>query len=382
MNSKRMSFCVLFGFIALLFAASGAFALQIESGERFVLAKDDVIYDDLIVGGSEIVIEGRIEGDLVAFAGKISISGDVEGDVLAAGGDVVIEGDVEDDAVLLSGDAKISGDVGDNLLAACGSFKMDDGSSVGRDAFVAGGMIDVYGDVFRNLFASGGNVVIGGSVLGNVTLEADGAPRITSDAEIGGDVNYTSEKDIIIEDGASVPGNVNKNLPDAGRKKSDFERFNERLMGFLSIFIVGFILVRFLPVYTRNVCNNLKKSAFSCGLWGIVGLIVAPVVALLLMVTVIGLPLGLILVCAYIILIYVSKVYVSVFVGKFFLNMTGSRSDSLVLMLVLGLLLFELIGLVPALSGFVGLLVVVFGFGAVLVTKKQMYMNFKKKKLV
>ena len=381
MNSYRMSFCVLFGFVALLFAASGAFALQIEGGERFVLAKDDVISDDLIVAGSEIVIDGRIEGDLVAFGGKITISGDVEGDVVALGGDVVIEGDVEDDAVLASGDIKISGDVGDNLLAASGSFKMDDGSSVGRDAFIAGGMIDVYGDVFRNLFVSGGNVVIGGSVLGNVTLEADGAPRIASGAEIGGDVNYTSREDIIIEDGASVPGNVNKKLP-VEHERSDFERFNERLMGFLSIFIVGFILVRFLPVYTRNVCNNLKKSAFSCGLWGIAGLIVAPVVALLLMVTVIGLPLGLILVCAYIIVIYVSKVYVSVFVGKFFLNMAGSRSDSLVLMLVLGLLLFELIGLVPTLSGFIGLLVVVFGFGAILVTKKQMYLNFKKKKLV
>ncbi len=381
MNSWRMSFCVLFGFVALLFAASGAFALQIEGGERFVLAKDDVVSDDLIVAGSEIVIDGRIEGDLVAVGGKISISGDVEGDVLALGGDVVIEGDVEDDVVLASGDAKISGDVGDNLLAACGSFKMDDGSSVGRDAFIAGGMIDVYGDVYRNLFVSGGNVVIGGAVLGNVTLEADGAPRITSDAEIGGDINYTSEKDIIIEDGASVPGNVNKNLP-VEHERSDFERFNAKLRGFLSIFIVGFILVRMLPVCTRNVCNNLKKSAFSCGLWGIVGLIAAPVVALLLMVTIIGLPLGLILVCAYIILIYVSKVYVSVFVGKFLLNMAGSRSDSLVLMLVLGLLLFELIGFVPALSGFVGLLVVVFGFGAVLVTKKQMYMNFKKKKLV
>ena len=382
MDALRMSFCVLFGLAALFVCFPGAFAVQVESGDKFVLLEGEVVADDLIVMGGDIDIMGTIDGDLVAFGGNIVVSGDVSGDVLIAGGTVKVTGDVGDDAVLAGGEVEISSDVGDNLLAACGSFKMVDDSSVGRDAILAGSDVDVSGDVSRNLLVHGSVVEIGGSVLGDVVIDSDGAPQILAGAEIAGDVNYTCEHDIFVDEGATIVGNVNKKIPDERRQRSDLEKFNSWLSGFLSIFVVGFLLVRMLPVCTRNVCNNLKKSGLMCGLWGIVGLIVVPVVGLFLMITIVGLPLALILFCGYVIAIYVSKVYVSVFVGKFLLNMAGSRSDSLVWMLCFGLLAFELVELVPGVSGVVALLVLVFGFGAIMLTKKEMYVQFRKKKLV
>ena len=356
--------------------------MQVESGDKFVLPAGEVVADDLIVMAGEIVIEGMIDGDLVAFGGDIVVSGDVSGDVLIAGGNIKITGDVADDAVVAGGEIEISSDVGDNLLAACGSFKMTEDSSVGRDALLACGSVDIYGDVLRNLLVGGSDVVIGGSVLGDVVIDSDEAPRIASGGKIFGDVNYSCEYDIVVDDEASILGNVNKKIPDEGRQRSDFEKFNAWLSGFLSIFIVGFLLVRMLPVCTRNVCNNLKKSGLMCGLWGIAGLVIVPLIGLFLMITVIGLPLALILFCGYVLMIYVSKVYVSVFVGKFLLSMGGSRSDSLVLMLFLGLLAFELVEFVPVMSGFVSLLVLVFGFGAIMLTKREMYALFRKKKMV
>ncbi|RLG15246.1 MAG: hypothetical protein DRN71_01800 [Candidatus Nanohalarchaeota archaeon] len=382
MNAFRMSFCVLFGLAALFGCFSSAFAVHVESADKFVLAAGDVVADDLIVTGGEIVIEGTIDGDLIAFGGNIVVSGDVSGDVLIAGGTIKVTGDVADDAVLAGGDIEISSDIGDNLLAACGSFKMGEDSSVGRDAILVGSDVNVSGDVSRNLLVHGSIVEIDGSVLGNVVIDSERAPRILAGAEIVGDVNYTCEYDIVVDEGASIVGYVNKKIPDEGRQRSDLEKFNARLSGFLSIFAVGFLLVRMLPVCTRNVCNNLKKSALRCGLWGAVGLVIVPVMGLFLVITIVGLPLALMLFFGYLLMIYVSKVYVSVFVGKFILNMTGSRSDSLVWMLFFGLLAFELAGLVPGVSGFVSLLVLVFGFGAIMLTKKEMYAQFRKKKLV
>ncbi len=382
MGALRMSFCAVFGLAALFVCFAGAFAVQVESGDKFVLAAGEVVADDLVVMGGDIDIKGTVDGDLVAFGGNIVVSGDVTGDVLIAGGTIKVTGDVADDAVLAGGEIEISSDVGDNFLVACGSFEMSEDSSVGRDAIIAAGDAGVYGDVSRNLLAYGSVVEIGGSVLGDVVVESDEAPHILAGAEIKGDVNYTSVYDIVVDDGATIAGNVNKKIPDEERQRSDFEKFNTWLWGFLSIFIVGFLLVRMLPVFTRNVCNNLKKSLPACGLWGVIGLIVVPVAGLFLMITIVGLPLALIMFAGYVIAIYVSKVYVSVFVGKYLLRMADSKSDSVVLMLVLGLLAFEVIGLVPVLSGIVSFLVLVFGFGAIALTKKEMYATFRKKKLV
>ncbi len=382
MDALRMSFCVLFGFMALFVCFPCAFAVQVESAEKFVLAADEVVADDLVVMGGDIDIKGTVDGDLVAFGGNIVVSGDVTGDVLIAGGTIKVTGDVADDAVLGGGEVEIFSDVGDNLLAASGSFKMGEDSSVGRDAIIAASDVGVYGDILRNLLVHGPIVEIGGSVLGDVVIDSDGAPQILAGAEIAGDVNYTCEYDIVVDEGASIAGNVNKKIPDEGRQRSDLQKFNSWLSGFLSIFVVGFLLVRMLPACTRNVCNNLKKSGLRCGLWGILGLIVVPVVGLFLMITIVGLPLAMILFCGYVIAIYVSKAYVSVFVGKLILNMGGSKSDSLVWMLFWGLLAFEVAGLVPGISGIVSFLVLVFGFGAIMLTKKEMYVEFRKKKLV
>lgn len=381
MDIRKLSYCLMVGLFLVIFIAPAAFALQIKAGDRFVLDKGDVINDDLIVAGGDIVINGIINGDLIAAGGNIRVLGDVMGDIIIAGGDVDIRGDVGDDAILVSGNIDISGGIGDNLLGASGTFVMGDESSVGRDAFLSAGIVDIGGDVFGNLDVRGSDVVIGGSVFGNVSVESDEAPWMRSGANVGGDVNYVSENDIIIEEGASVAGTVSKTVP-VVREVSAVERFGGGLAGFLAIFIVGILLVKMLPVYAKNVSNTLKKSLFISGMWGIVGLIVAPVVAIFLMISVIGLPLGLILFTGYFIGIYIAKVYMSVFLGEYLLSMTGSQSKSLVLMLFIGLLVFEMIGLVPGVGGFVGLLVVIFGFGAILVTKKEMYVNFRKKKLI
>ncbi|MFH1127364.1 MAG: hypothetical protein ABIG84_05900 [archaeon] len=371
--------------LVMLFVAPTALALEVRGGDKFVLLKGEVIDDDLIVMASDITIDGRIKGDLIAAGGNIFVNGDVEGDVIIAGGSVDIKGRVMDDAILASGSIDITGDVSDNLMSASGSFKMGDEGSVGRDAFLATGAADVMGHIGRNLDVRASNVVIGGNIAGNVSIDTgdnQAAPRIMPTARVGGDVNYVSLNDIVIDEGSSVSGSVNKTLPPATRVKTDFQRFNDSVAGFLSIFIVGFILVRLFPIHTRTVCNTLRGSALSSGLWGIVGLIVVPFFAILLMISIIGLPLALISLVLYLVMIYVSKIYVSVFFGKYLLRMGGSKSDSLVLMLALGLLVFELVGLVPGVGGFVALLVVVFGFGAILLAGKEMYVNFRKKKLI
>jgi len=380
MNTDRRFFSALIGtfFIALILT-QGAFAFEVKGGEKYVLPEDEVINDDLLVAAGEVTIDGIVKGDVLAAGGNIEINGNVDGDIIAAGGNVKISGDTKKSAYIASGNVDISGRVTRNLLLASGTLVMTDESAVGKDALIASGNSEIYGDVAGNLLSSGSDVVIGGDVEGDVDITSDNAPRILSSARIGGDVNYTSANDIIIENNVSVQGTVTKKLPD---QRTAFEVFTDKLMGFLSILLVGIIVIRLLPETTRNVCNNMKKSLVLSGVYGIAGLVVVPILAVILMITGVGMPIGLIALAVYITAIYVAKIFASVFIGKYMLSSSGTETSTLGMMLVSGLILFEMAEFMPPLDIVFTSFSLIFAFGAMLITMREMSVNLRKKKMI
>lgn len=372
------------GLIAALFIAlilmQGAFALEVKSGEKYVLLEDEVINDDLLVAAGEVTINGAVKGDVIAAGGNIVINGDVDGDIIAAGGTIEISGDTKKSAYLASGNAEISGKVMRNLLLASGTLVMTNKSAVGKDAMIASSTSEIYGDVAGNLIASGSDVVIGGDVDGDVAITSESGPRILSSARIGGDVNYTSANDIVIENNVSVPGTITKTVPKDER--TGFQIFADKLMGFMSILLVGILVVRLFPETTRNVCNNMKKSLVLSGAYGIAGLVAVPILAVILMITGVGLPIALIALAVYITAIYLAKIFASVFIGKYMLGSSGTETKSLGMMLVSGLILFEMADFMPPVGSILAVFSLVFAFGAVLVTIREMSVNLRKKKMI
>jgi len=76
----------------LLFGVITGFSAQYKSERRVVLPANEIHEGWFFAAGSEVVIDGTVNGDLYAAAGIVEINGTVKGDVLAAGGQVVING--------------------------------------------------------------------------------------------------------------------------------------------------------------------------------------------------------------------------------------------------------------------------------------------------
>jgi hypothetical protein len=74
-----------------------ALAFDGRSGDRIVIGKDEVINEDLYLGGTEIIVDGTINGDLMAAGQTITVNGKVTGDLYAAGNSVTVNGEVGDD---------------------------------------------------------------------------------------------------------------------------------------------------------------------------------------------------------------------------------------------------------------------------------------------
>lgn len=67
-------------FIALTLAGTAS-ALDWRTGDSIVVAKSEVIQDDLYVAGNDVQIDGTVNGDLLVAARTVTINGDVRGNI-------------------------------------------------------------------------------------------------------------------------------------------------------------------------------------------------------------------------------------------------------------------------------------------------------------
>src|SRR5262245_51816871 len=79
MSHKRkfLSVFILAALLALTFVTP-ARAFDGRSGDRVVIASDEVVNDDLYVGAEEFVLDGTVNGDVVVFARTVTINGEVD----------------------------------------------------------------------------------------------------------------------------------------------------------------------------------------------------------------------------------------------------------------------------------------------------------------
>lgn len=220
--------------MALLFSGT-ALAAEVVRGDPYILPRGEVVSDDLYVNGSEVIIDGTVEGDLVVAGGYVEVNGVVMGDLLAAGGAVVIAGAIQDDVRAAGGAVILNGSVGDDFFAAAGGgwpggmnipmrtmgtgdrnipqgLQINAGATIGGDAYLAGGQGNVAGSIGRNLVAAIGNLTVGGKVAGDANLNAQSL-TVQESALVQGELSYSTSGDTVIPGG--IAGSVVKEEVDA-----------------------------------------------------------------------------------------------------------------------------------------------------------------------
>jgi len=81
--------------VGLLVISSGAFALQLQTGNIIEIAQGKVVNDNLLAAGEIIRIDGDVKGDLLAFGSEITITGNVDGNIITSGGEIVLSGNAK-----------------------------------------------------------------------------------------------------------------------------------------------------------------------------------------------------------------------------------------------------------------------------------------------
>ena len=358
--------------IAALFAwlPLEASAADLRQGSDVTVARTETVNDDIYAGAGTINIGGTVNGNVIAGGGTITVSGNITRDLIVGGGTINVTGHVGGSIIAAGGNLTLSGPVEHDIVVTGGMIDISSGATIGRDLLVAGGTATVSAPVTRRVQMSSGSLTlknhVGGDVRGRVDrLKLDGA-------QIGGNLDYTSNNAVELVNGARVAGTTTRHMPtDANSARNGFLGWLRELIG---LFALGLLMIFLLPGLSARAIDTLRALPWpSLGI-GAAILVITPLVALIIFI--IGLLiggwwLGVLLVPIWILVLAVGYVISGFLLGRLLFAQLGWGGYHDALALLGGLFVLTILGLIPILGGLVGLAAVVLGAGALALTVSQ-----------
>lgn len=323
---------------------------------------------NIYLAGRSIRLKAPAAADVVAAGGRVTVEETVRGDVLAAGGQVEIRGRVGDDVRVAGGQVRLGGPIANDAIAAGGHVWLLPDAVVGARAWFAGGSIEVDGQVAGDLRAAGGEVTIAGDIAGDAIVHAE-ILRILPGARIGGRLDYYSPVEAGIAPDATISGAVTHHRSERPPAPTPAKMaWLSRVLVLATLIVTGVVYLLIVPRLAVTAADTLGQRPWASLGLGVAILFAAPPVAVLTMVTMLGMLVGLVILLLYVLMLLFGFLTGVLFAGRVLLRLIGfGDSQSVVpsvFALIAAFLLLAVLGLVPAVGPILVLLALIFGLGA------------------
>jgi cytoskeletal protein CcmA (bactofilin family) len=361
MKKIKQVFFILILLSLVLLPAYGL-AAEERAGEQIIVGGSEVVNDDLYIAGGEVMVEGTVIGDLYVAGGTVNITGEVTGDVLVFAGTFILSGQVGDDLRIGAGDVRISGQVGDEILVGSGTMSILDNAKVNGSIMAGVGNLSISGQT-ESIRAQVGtlNVNPTAKINGNLEYWSNSEANIATDSTIIGETTFNQ-----VEEVASYYKDLN--VPG-------------KIYSLLTSILIALLFVYFLPKHSVQLANLWREKAGINFIWGLLFLIVAPIIVLLLMFLVLTIPLSIGLIMVYTILVYLATIVAIVGLGyciqKYFDDRKLKKPDWI--SVIIGALVYYLVSLVPFVGSLVVFILWMIGLGALVSYKFSWLKDLKKK---
>jgi cytoskeletal protein CcmA (bactofilin family) len=236
-------------------------------GKNALLGADEVQSEGLVAAGANVEILGDVMGRLRAFGAHVVLAGNLQGESAFCGADVLLSGKFH---------KKVKG--------------------------------------------GAANLILSGTFEDSVEVAA-AKITITPTARIKGDLIYRAA---VLEQqkGSQIMGKV---IPKRGIEKEWIQNVKKVLLwlwvlywvfSIPALIILGALLNYLFPKQTNAIVAAISESPWKNLGVGLVFLVVVPVAVIIALITLVGIPAGIIAGLLYGIAIYISRIYIAVWIGR------------------------------------------------------------------
>ena len=231
------------------------------------------------------------------------------------------------------------------------------------DVVVVDGTVRIAGRVTGDVISVSGPVRVTGRVDGDLIAVSDRA-FLGSTARVGGDLRYGDERPVLAR-GARVDGKVsNEDWADAANGWGWVSLIGWWLAVSVSTLVVGVLLVVLAPAALYAAERAVRERLGVTVAWGVAIAIGVPLLAVLALVTLVGIPFGIALLLAAIPVLLVAYATSAWLLGR---RLLRNRSRSRWAALFLGWGILRVLALIPVVGALVGLVATIVGLGALAV---------------
>lgn len=352
-------------------------ATQHRKNDVILLEEGQVFRGDYFASGSSVEISGTVEGDAYVAAGQAIIDGVIKGDLLILCGGAEISGEVQGNIRILGGQVTVSGNVQQNATLVAGNVQLSPSSVINGNVVIAAGNADSHGSIKGNAKILASNVRFSSHVNGNVTAYV-GEIRVTSKGFIGGALDYRSNEPAWIDDRAQIKGPIEYH-PSLLHSLMDWPWLKGLIIGskivalamnFLFTMAFGWILIRMFPSKLSRTIDVLNTKTLNCLRSGIIVLIVVPLLALLLLITVLGAPFAVALVALNILGFYTAKIFFILWIATTLFSRWHIKRSKM-FTLAVGLAAYYIITMIPYIGMGVTIVAMLLGMGAIVLAQTE-----------
>ncbi len=350
----------------LLLAALPAEGMGLVSTNAYFVGREQRIDQEQWIVAATAEIHGILEGDLfIASGGELLLDGSNQGDVWGAAGlGATLAGSCGRNVRLAGKTVRIEGSVAGNFMA------MADTIIIGTNATIGGGVVLVGSSVVHEGVIEGDASIsaarlatLGGRIGGKAKVVA---PDIvfTQKAQLEGDLSYTAAKELFPAEGV-VAGRLERVQPRREPLLSA-ARFTSRGIWFLAAFLAGVPFIALFPMTTAMAVQLVRRSPWKCLFAGMLASGALPIFGLMCASSLVGIPLGVLIIASWGILAYLSRIVAGLLLGTLVLHSTGMSIGRVLLAMGTGLALIYFTSAIPPLGLPIQLAVVWLGMGSLL----------------
>lgn len=355
----------------LLLAIAGptlAYESQLVRTNDFALAAEQTVPGQLLLLADQASLAGTVGDDLFAITrAQVNFSGENQGDTWVLGGQAQLGGIMKDHVRAAGQSLVVRGQLERSFYGLGTTVMLATGSVVRGDVLAVGENITLEGAIGGDVNVIAQSVTLSGTVDGSVRVAAQDIV-VMPGTLIAGDLSYVSPKELFLDGRVQLGGKLKRIAQTSAGEAASTLSAESLLMTFiqwLGALLVGIPFTRLFPRVVGRATRLVRFNPLRCMLAGFAALFLIPVLAVAGLLTVVGLPLGLLAAGFAGALLYLGKLVVALTLGGLLMKRRGPPTlGAVTSAMAIGLLVLYTTFAVPMVGGSLALLVAVSGSGA------------------
>jgi len=332
-------------------------------------AKSDVILQEFWANTDQAQISGTFENDFFLLCQNADLTGNFNMDLWCVAQAVMYTGLCESHARLAGTSVDMRGAVKNNFIGIGNTVDLTTNAFVGGNTLLVGETVMFQGTAASNVTIYAVRATLGGDIAGLALLVADDIV-VMPHANIRGNLEYISGDELVLDPSVTIEGElVRREISSLPGKEAPTSLSNQIMLQaffYLSMLITGMLWFFLFPRLSGCAVIILRENTLRCFFIGLLVLVAVPSLAVLLFISLFGIPLAIISIVTYGSVVYVSKIITACYIGLFFFRKRIEKPafNRIFIILSSGLLIMYVMTLLPGAAFAVWLLTTCGGLGA------------------